>query len=425
MTIRRLLMVGSDEFSTQAVDEASTALGLLVRHVPRGEDVDAALQGFGPDAVILDPRALDGPSNGTLGAVAASGAALLLLGHPEERGIRAARDQADAAGLPVAGILAKPVSPEGLEVAFRAMAGEVTFTAAEIAAAVMRGEMTAWHQLQLQRPESGWRADGAEALARWQHPQHGAVLPDAFVPVAEAEGQIAAITDCVLQSSVQQLAVWHRAGLPMRVGVNLSPALVETLARHPDRLVLGGEIRRLTFLFSDIRDFTSIAESMSPQDLTQFINRYLTPMTHTILDHGGTIDKYMGDAIMAFWNAPIDDPDHARHAANGALAMIRRLAELNAQWAEEARETGRPFKPVRIGVGLNTGEALVGNMGSDQRFDYSVLGDSVNLASRLEGQSKLYRVPIIAGEQTALAVPTGDNVNEPRNRRVHIVNIGS
>lgn len=343
MTIRRLLIVGSDEFSTQAVDEASTALGLLVRHVPRGEDVDAALQGFGPDAVILDPRALDGPSNGTLGAVAASGAALLLLGHPEERGIRAARDQADAAGLPVAGILAKPVSPEGLEVAFRAMAGEVTFTAAEIAAAVMRGEMTAWYQLQLQRTELGWRADGAEALARWQHPQHGAVLPDAFVPVAEAEGQIAAITDCVLQSSVQQLAVWHRAGLPMRVGVNLSPALV-TDPEFPERMA------RLVHEFdvparSLVLEIPELGITQGPPGFLGMLARLRIHGFGLALEHFGSGNSSLADLYRTPFSdlkidrrlvGLVDEDEDARRLVRGIILLAH---ELGLQTTAEAVET--------------------------------------------------------------------------------------
>jgi len=184
--------------------------------------------------VILDPEAVDA-LDGTMRAVAASKASLLLLGGPDDQGTRTARALAEAMGTPITGILARPFSQEGLEVAFRALAGELKFTAAEIAAAVMRGEITAWYQLQLARHGAGWRADGAEALARWQHPQRGTVLPDVFLPVAEAQGQIAAITDCVLLSSVQQLGVWSRAGLQLRVGVNLSPALV-TDPDFPERL---------------------------------------------------------------------------------------------------------------------------------------------------------------------------------------------
>lgn len=183
-------------------------------------------------------------------------------------------------------------------------------------------------------------------------------------------------------------------------GRYLSPQLVERLADDPRLLRLGGEKRELTLLFTDIRGFTGIAEGMAPEALTRFINRFLTPMTGIIMDHGGTIDKYMGDAIMAFWNAPLDDPDHARNAALAALAMRARLTELNAEWADEAERRGAKAVPIRIGIGLNTGDGVVGNVGSDQRFDYSVLGDAVNLASRLEGLTKSYGLETVVGERT-------------------------
>mgnify|MGYP003646807344 FL=1 len=183
----------------------------------------------------------------------------------------------------------------------------------------------------------------------------------------------------------------------------LSPALVEKLAHDPSLLKLGGEIREMTILFSDIRGFTAISETMEADELTGFMNAYLTPMTEIILARGGTIDKYMGDAIMAFWNAPLDDPDHAGHAAGAALDMLARLETLNAEWLAAAQAQNRPA--ISIGVGLNTGPCCVGNMGSVQRFDYSVLGDAANIASRLEGQSKTYGVPIVAGEPTMLQAP--------------------
>jgi adenylate cyclase len=186
----------------------------------------------------------------------------------------------------------------------------------------------------------------------------------------------------------------------------VSPALVEQLAQQPERLVLGGEEREMTIMFSDMRGFTSISETYKndPQGLTALMNRFLTPLTNAILDRKGTIDKYMGDAIMAFWNAPLDDKDHELNACEAAIDMLERVDELNQQREQEAKAEDRPFIPLNIGVGLNTGTCVVGNMGSDQRFDYSVFGDSVNLASRLEGQSKEYGFPIIVGSRTALAV---------------------
>jgi adenylate cyclase len=134
------------------------------------------------------------------------------------------------------------------------------------------------------------------------------------------------------------------------------------------------------------------------------MNRFLTPLSNAIMEKRGTIDKYMGDAIMAFWNAPLDDNEHARHACEAALSMVDRLEAVNAVRKQEATESNQAFIPLRVGIGINTGEGVVGNMGSDLRFDYSVLGDSVNLASRLEGQSKNYGVTIIVGSRTATLV---------------------
>jgi adenylate cyclase len=189
-------------------------------------------------------------------------------------------------------------------------------------------------------------------------------------------------------------------------GQYLSPTLVEQLAQSPEKLVLGGEERVMTIMFSDVRGFTTISESFKhdPQGLTQLMNRFLTPLTNAIIENRGTIDKYMGDAVMAFWNAPIDDPEHEINACRAALDMIRRVEALNRERQQEAQAAGTTFIPIHIGVGINTGRCVVGNMGSDLRFDYSVLGDPVNLASRIEGRSKTYGTPIILGEQTARKV---------------------
>jgi adenylate cyclase len=161
-------------------------------------------------------------------------------------------------------------------------------------------------------------------------------------------------------------------------------------------------------MFSDIRGFTTISESFkaNPQGLSRLINRgFLSPMTRLIMARRGTIDKYMGDCIMAFWNAPLDDPEHADHACASALAMLAELDRINRQLEEEAASEGRVFHPIHIGVGLNTGECVVGNMGSDERFAYTAMGDAVNLASRLEGQSKTYGLSIVVGEATRAAAP--------------------
>lgn len=186
----------------------------------------------------------------------------------------------------------------------------------------------------------------------------------------------------------------------------LSPTLVERLAHSQKQLVLGGEDRVMTVLFSDVRDFTSISESYkdNPQGLTTLMNRFLTPLTKAIVARNGTIDKYIGDAIMAFWNAPLDDPAQERNACDAALEMLERVDKLNDEREAQAAIEGSPFLPIRIGIGINTGRCTVGNMGSDLRFQYTVMGDTVNLASRLEGQTKTHGLPIIIGSKTAAAV---------------------
>jgi adenylate cyclase len=195
----------------------------------------------------------------------------------------------------------------------------------------------------------------------------------------------------------------QRGQIRQAFGQYLAPALVEQLAQSPDKLVLGGEEREMTVLFSDVRGFTAISELYKddPQGLTSLMNRLLTPLTNTIISHEGTIDKYIGDAVMAFWNAPLNVPQHELSACAAALAMIDRVELLNRERQHEATSAGQPFLPFRIGIGINTGQCVVGNLGSDLRFNYSVLGDPVNVASRLEGQTKYYGVPIIIGSRTA------------------------
>ncbi|HXT01372.1 MAG TPA: adenylate/guanylate cyclase domain-containing protein [Elusimicrobiota bacterium] len=188
-------------------------------------------------------------------------------------------------------------------------------------------------------------------------------------------------------------------------GRYLSPKVVENLAKNPGGVELGGETREMTFHFCDIRGFTTISEKFDPHGLTAFINRFLTPMTQIILDHDGTIDKYMGDCIMAFWNAPMSVPGHAKKACAAALAMHAKLAELNAAWQADAKAKGISLPEIHIGTGLNTGPCVVGNMGSTLRVDYTVLGDDVNLASRLEGQSKAYGVDVVIGPGTREQAP--------------------
>ncbi len=174
----------------------------------------------------------------------------------------------------------------------------------------------------------------------------------------------------------------------------VSGAVMAELMAHPEKLTLGGEKKRITVLFSDIRGFTTLSENLSPEALTQIMNEYLSAMTDAILAHGGLVDKYIGDAIMAFWGAPVDDPAQETHAVEAVLVMRDRLAELNALWGT------RGLPPVRIGIGVTTGEAVVGNMGSTQRFNYTAMGDEVNFASRLEGITKEYGTTCLVSKET-------------------------
>jgi len=185
----------------------------------------------------------------------------------------------------------------------------------------------------------------------------------------------------------------------------MAPALVKRLADEPWRLKLGGETRDMTLLFSDVRGFTTISEGLDAEELTRFLNELFTPLSNIILEEQGTIDKFMGDAVMAFWNAPLDDAEHPSHACGAALRMMEQMQGLNNHWRAEAEAKGRPFKTVKIGIGVNTGMCCVGNLGTETRFDYSVIGDNVNVASRLEGQSKTYDMPIIVGESTTTRAP--------------------
>jgi adenylate cyclase len=177
-------------------------------------------------------------------------------------------------------------------------------------------------------------------------------------------------------------------------GHYVSPQILDYLLSDPNRVQLGGERRELTILFSDIRGFTSISEASEPEEVVEMLNEYLSRMVDILLRHGGTLDKFIGDAVMGFWNAPTLDPDHARRAVECAIEMIDETARLRDTWVAEGKAE------IRIGIGINTGEAVVGNIGSKQVFGYTVIGDAVNLASRLEGKNKDYGTEIIISEMT-------------------------
>lgn len=186
-------------------------------------------------------------------------------------------------------------------------------------------------------------------------------------------------------------------------GQYVSPTMVKQLVANPGLLKLGGERKDITVLFADIRGFTTISELMKddPEGLVQLINRILSPLSDIVIEHRGTIDKYMGDCTMAFWNAPLDDPNHAQNALDTGRAMMAAMPAINRAIAEYLPDGGESLSEIKIGIGINSGSCVVGNLGSSQRFDYSVLGDAVNTASRLEGMCKNYSVPIVIGEETA------------------------
>jgi adenylate cyclase len=237
---------------------------------------------------------------------------------------------------------------------------------------------------------------GVAAIAGIVYVAFGQALLLPFLPAALAWLGSVGLTNQLLYAASNRA----RARLRRSFEHYLPPHYVAELARNPEKLKLGGEIKLITVMFCDIRGFTTLSEGLSATELGQLINEFLTPMTDIIMARKGTIDKYIGDCIMAFWNAPLDDPDHAENAVVAAQDMRRKLVELNAAWTAARRPE------LHIGIGVNTGECSVGNFGSHQRFNYSLLGDPVNLSSRLEGLTKQYGVDLIIGEETAERLDT-------------------
>ena len=229
----------------------------------------------------------------------------------------------------------------------------------------------------------------AALAASWFSFRHGLLLLD---PVGPSLAVLLVYLTSTLLGHMR--AETERSAVRAAFGRYVSPELVERLAADRSQLHLGGEQRILSLMFCDIRGFTALSENLTPTALTSLLNRFFTPMTGIVLHHHGTIDKYIGDCIMAFWNAPVADPEHAVNACHAALAMRAALHVLNIELAQQGQEA------LAFGIGINTGSAMVGNMGSEQRFDYSALGDAVNLAARIEGQSKTYGVDIIISEFT-------------------------
>jgi adenylate cyclase len=275
--------------------------------------------------------------------------------------------------------------------------------------------------IHIERPD--W-ADGAEILAlallglgiillsRWTYVglSYSLLVIVAAVPVTRyVFSEFSTLVDATMVLGGVVIVALHAYGIKFvseflqkqqikkQFGTYLSPALVEKLQKNPELLRLGGESRELSIMFTDVRGFTSISEhyGKNVQGLTEIMNRYMTAMTAKILENEGTLDKYIGDAQMAFWNAPLDDAQHAKNAVRTGLQMMGSLDAFN----EEITKEGVPA--FGMGLGINTDTVVVGNMGSSQRFDYTCLGDGVNLASRLEGQSKPYGVKIVLGKKTA------------------------
>lgn len=176
-----------------------------------------------------------------------------------------------------------------------------------------------------------------------------------------------------------------------------SPQIMEAILRDPKRLTLGGQRREVTILFSDIRSFTSLTEQLPPHQLTALLREYFDAMTEEVFATDGIVDKYVGDAIMAFWGAPIEQPDQADRAVKSAVNMVRRLKDLRKKWEADGLQLPREFE---AGIGINLGIATVGNLGSARRFDYTLIGDAVNAASRIEQLNKEYKSHIIISDTT-------------------------
>ncbi|CAA7614216.1 adenylate/guanylate cyclase domain-containing protein [Magnetospirillum sp. UT-4] len=234
---------------------------------------------------------------------------------------------------------------------------------------------------------------GYTAIASAAYVKAGAVLPLSYVLLA------AFLSYLLVEYRAYMIERDQKQQIAKTFGQYIPTELVEEMNKTGQQVSVGGESREMTVLFSDVRGFTTISEGLNPQELTTLMNAFLSPMTHIIHDYRGTIDKYMGDAIMAFWGAPLKDEDHARHAVQAALRMNVGMAELSESFV------ARGWKPLKIGIGLNTGVMNVGNMGSDFRLAYTVLGDAVNLGSRIESLTKQYGVSVMISEYTKAKLP--------------------
>jgi adenylate cyclase len=269
----------------------------------------------------------------------------------------------------------------------------------ENVALVVGGLFTAWITRRMRPVPAALIAVGLVSGAcavSWFGFLWGAQLYDPLIP--SATWLVAYATTTVV---VYRVSERERRAVRGAFSRYLPPAVVERLAADPSLLKLGGEVRTVTVLFSDVRDFTERVESLSAESVVDFLNALHTALTQSVLNEAGTIDKYIGDGLMAFWNAPLDVADHASRACRAALDMLSHIPALDRALAAEAEARGRPYVELRIGIGINSGPVLVGNLGSEQRFDYSIVGDPVNVAARLEALTKRLGIPIVVSEATA------------------------
>ncbi|MGH1375576.1 MAG: CHASE2 domain-containing protein [Alphaproteobacteria bacterium] len=230
--------------------------------------------------------------------------------------------------------------------------------------------------------------------AYWAYVEHGLLIDPVYPSLAVV---VIFLVSTVLSYARAEM---KRKQIRSAFRMYVAPDVMRDLEKNPEKLTLGGEIRDLTVMFTDIRRFTSISEGLSPEELIQMMNDFLTNMTDIVMEHEGTVDKYIGDAMMAFWNAPKDVENHEREACLAALNMQSALEPINEKVIERAKEKGVDPILLKAGIGINTGPCAIGNMGSKQRFAYSALGDAVNLSARLEGQTKTYGVGILVGESS-------------------------
>jgi len=268
--------------------------------------------------------------------------------------------------------------------------GLIVLAIAAIVGGILHGTASQW--------SSG--AIAVAGIALWLAAGYVALRYGLIIHTVAAATSIALtyVTVTVVKFTAEQR---HTAELRATFGRYVSPQILEHILAHPESVQLGGERRDLTILFSDIRGFTTISEASEPEAVVEMLNEYLTRMVEILLEHGGTLDKFIGDAVMGFWNAPAADADHPRHAVECAIAMIEETARLRSRWEAD----GKPA--LRIGIGINTGEAVVGNIGAEKVFGYTVIGDAVNLASRLEGKNKDYGTEIIVSEFTKARIDVG------------------